>query len=99
MPPRPRAPAGRRSLFERAEIERLAARSRRGGRAAGLEVIVDTSITRIDPEGGLYYRGHDAPELAGDWSFEEVAELWWDAETATRGDAPAGGAVAESGDR
>jgi citrate synthase len=35
---RHRAEDGRRSLFERAEIERLAARSRRGGRAAGLEV-------------------------------------------------------------
>src|SRR5919199_2987616 len=67
---RHRAPDGRRSLFDRAEIERLAARSRRGGRAAGLEVIVDTSITRIDPEGGLYYRGHDATRLAREWSYE-----------------------------
>ncbi len=74
---RHRAPDGRRSLFERAEIERLAARSRRGGRAAGLEVIVDTSITRIDPEGGLYYRGQDATQLARERRFEEVAELLW----------------------
>ncbi len=79
---RHRAPDGRRSLFEHAEIERLAARSRRGGRAAGLEVIVDTSITRIDPEGGLYYRGHDATVLAREWSFEEVAELLWDGDDA-----------------
>ena len=77
---RHRAEDGRRSLFERAEIERLAARSRRGGRAAGLEVIVDTSITRIDPEGGLYYRGQDATKLARERSFEEVAELLWDSE-------------------
>ena len=70
---RHRAEDGRRSLFERAEIERLAARSRRGGRAAGLEVIVDTSITRIDPEGGLYYRGQfdNTPELQ---KFAETLE-------------------------
>lgn len=71
------APDGRRSLFERAEIERLAARSRRGGRAAGLELVVDTSITRIDPEGGLYYRGEDASTLARERSYEDVAELLW----------------------
>jgi citrate synthase len=83
---RHRAPDGRRSLFERAEIERLAARSRRGGRAAGLEVIVDTSITRIDPEGGLYYRGEDATVLARERSFEEVAELLWAGDATTAGD-------------
>ncbi len=88
---RHRAADGRRSLFERAEIERLAARSRRGGRAAGLEVIVDTSITRIDPEGGLYYRGHDATRLARERSYEEVAELLWGGEADTpRGDAARG---------
>jgi citrate synthase len=82
---RHRAEDGRRSLFERAEIERRAARSRRGGRAAGLEVVVDTSITRIDAEGALYYRGQDATRLARERSFEEVAELLWDGD-ATRGD-------------
>jgi citrate synthase len=94
---RHRAPDGRRSLFERAEIERLAARSRRGGRAAGLEVIVDTSITRIDPEGGLYYRGQDATELARAKPFEEVAELLWagdDAAAPWTAVAVPGGAVA-----
>src|SRR3954447_4475939 len=74
---RHRAEDGRRSLFERAEIERLAARSRRGGRAAGLEVVVDTSITRIDAAGALYYRGRDATRLARERRFEEVAELLW----------------------
>ena len=101
---RHRAEDGRRSLFERAEIERLAARSRRGGRAAGLEVIVDTSITRIDPEGALYYRGRDATVLARERSFEEVAELLWDAEAAlgsaaaARDEAEARGAAAARGD-
>src|SRR5262245_39540115 len=98
---RHRAEDGRRSLFERAEIERLAARSRRGGRAAGLEVVVDTSITRIDPEGGLYYRGQDAARLARECSFEEVAELLWGVEDAREAAAPwivsGGGAVAMPG--
>ena len=97
---RHRAEDGRRSLFERAEIERLAARSRRGGRAAGLEVIVDTSITRIDPDGGLYYRGHDATRLAREKSYEEVAELLWggDPAAAAPGDAAGGREPAVRGD-
>lgn len=74
------APDGRRSLFERAEIERLASRSRRGGRAGALEVIVDTQLTLIDPAGALYYRGHDAIRLAREWSYEDVAELLWGGE-------------------
>ena len=53
------APDGRRSLFAREEIERLAARARRGGRAGALEVVVDTELTLLDPAGALYYRGHD----------------------------------------
>ncbi|WP_051325023.1 citrate synthase [Candidatus Solirubrobacter pratensis] len=71
------APDGRRSLFERAEIERLAARNRRGGRAGALEVVIDTEVTLIDPAGALYYRGHDATRLARERTYEEVAELLW----------------------
>jgi citrate synthase len=79
------APDGRRSLFERAEIERLAARSRHGGRAGGLEVIVDTRLTLIDPAGALYYRGQDATRLARETTYEHVAELLWGAETPAAG--------------
>jgi citrate synthase len=91
------APDGRRSLFERAEIERLAARNRRGGRAGALEVIVDTSLTLIDPAGALYYRGHDATVLARERTYEQVAELLWGGDVGAGGvpwRASGGGAVA-----
>ncbi|HEY8455035.1 MAG TPA: citrate synthase [Actinopolymorphaceae bacterium] len=67
----------RSSRFDRTEVERLAARARRGGRAGALEVIIDTEITLLDPEGALYYRGHDATILARTRRFEDVAELLW----------------------
>jgi citrate synthase len=94
------APDGRRSLFAREEIERLAARARRGGRAGALEVVVDTELTLLDPAGALYYRGRDATALARSESYEAVAELLWGGESgagapwvAARGDfAPARGA-------
>jgi citrate synthase len=88
------APDGRRSLFERAEIERLAARGRRGGRAAALEVVVDTQLTLIDPAGALYYRGHDATRLAREKTYEEVAELLWGGGGGGVWVAAGGGAVA-----
>jgi citrate synthase len=69
---------GRRSLFDPAEVERLAARARHGGRAGALEVVVDTELTLIEPEGRLFFRGRDATELARFRSFEQVAELLWD---------------------
>src|SRR5215218_8238730 len=69
---------GRRSRFEPAEVDRLAARARHGGRAGALEVVVDTELTLIDADGRLYYRGRDATELARFRSFEQVAELLWD---------------------
>jgi citrate synthase len=67
----------RSSRFDRLEIERLAKRNRRGGRAGSLEVVIDSELTMIDPAGGLYYRGHDALDLARTRRFEEVAELLW----------------------
>ena len=67
----------RSSRFDRIEIERLAKRNRRGGRAGALEVVIDTELTLLDPEGALYYRGRDAIQLARTASFEDVAELLW----------------------
>ncbi len=67
----------RSSRFARTEIERLARRNRRGGRAGAFEVVIDTDLTLLDPQGALYYRGHDAVELARTRSFEDVAELLW----------------------
>jgi citrate synthase len=81
---RQRVPGGRTSRFRREDVERLADRTR--GRASGQvvrDVLVDSSVTLLDPEGRLYYRGLDVMELAGRWSFERTAEwLWTGADTA-----------------
>jgi citrate synthase len=76
-------PDGRQSRFDPAEVERLARRARRGGRAGALEVIVDTEITLLDPAGRLFYRGRDATELARSSTFEDVALLLWDTPAAS----------------
>jgi citrate synthase len=72
------APGGRRSQFERAEIERLAARGRRGRRSGSLELVVDTALTLLDPDGALFYRGRDVTRLARESTYEDVAELLWE---------------------
>ena len=69
--------AHRRSLFERDAVERLAVRARGGDRSDALEVVVETEVTLLDPDGRLYYRGQDAVELARFSSFERVAGLLW----------------------
>lgn len=69
-------PAGTRgSRFRRHEVERLAGRRRQ--RATGGEIVIDSSITAIDPAGGLVYRGRDAVELAREWAYEQVAHWLW----------------------
>lgn len=70
---------GRRSHFDRRQVERLAARHRRGGRAGSLEVRLDTELTLLDAAGRLFYRGHDVRTLATTTAPEHVAELLWDA--------------------
>ncbi len=72
-----RAPGERRSRFLRADVERLAQRRRAGGRAGGLELIVETDLTLLEPTGGLYYRGWSAVAAAADATFEEVAGWLW----------------------
>ncbi|MHB1444733.1 MAG: citrate/2-methylcitrate synthase [Acidimicrobiales bacterium] len=73
--------SGRRaSRYPRSEVERLAARSRSGGRperAGGLEIVVDTTLTLLDPAGHLYYRGWDVTDAARRASYERVAEWLW----------------------
>jgi len=71
------AGGGRTSRYDRSDIERLAGRRRGGGRAGALELLVDTELTLLDPAGRLYYRGRDATELAGSWSYERTAEWLW----------------------
>ena len=76
---RERLPGDRRSRYVREDVERLAARQRGGGgRAGGLEIIVETEITYIDPAGGLLYRGRPVEEAARS-TFEHVAGWLWTA--------------------
>jgi citrate synthase len=85
-----REPGGRRSRYLRADVERLAARQRSGGRAGGLEIIVETELTRLDPTGHLYYRGWDVEDAVSEAGFEEVATWLWTGERAKPSfDAPA----------
>jgi citrate synthase len=74
--------SGRTSRFDPGEVDRLAARDRHGGRDGALEVVVDTELTLLDADGGLWFRGRDATELARFRSFEQVAALLWDADDA-----------------
>jgi citrate synthase len=81
LPDRTAGPTGgRRSHFDRRQVERLAARHRRGGRAGSLEVRLDTELTLLDAAGRLFFRGHDVRTLATTLSPEQVAELLWDAD-------------------
>lgn len=72
-----RVPGQRRSRFLTADVERHAARSRIGGRAGGLEVVVETQLTLLDPEGRLSYRGWDVVDAVASATFEEVASWLW----------------------
>ncbi|MGH9172508.1 MAG: helix-turn-helix transcriptional regulator, partial [Acidimicrobiales bacterium] len=51
-----RLAGGKESRFDPAEITRLAGRRRGGGRAGGLEMVVDSGLTLLDPAGHLSYR-------------------------------------------
>jgi citrate synthase len=73
-----RVPGTKYTRFLLADIERLAARRRSGGRAGGLEVIVETEITLLDPAGRFFYRGWNvADAVAAEVSFEEIASWIW----------------------
>ncbi len=72
-----RDPTRRGSLFDLAEIEGLAARSRGGRQTATRLATITTGVTKLDQELGPVYRGRLATELALGSSFEEVADLLW----------------------
>jgi citrate synthase len=74
---RERAPDGRTSTFDPAEIDRLASpgRPRRGRRPAS-ELVMASALTAI-AHGLPWYRGLPVPELAATRSFEEVATWLW----------------------
>jgi citrate synthase len=71
-----RAPDGRRSLFDLAEVEGLARRSRAGRRVESRLATVTTSVTHLTDHGPVY-RGTAAVDLAGTSGFEDVAEHLW----------------------
>lgn len=75
-----RDPNGRGSLFELADIESLAARSRGGRQTATRLATITTGVTQLDQERGPVYRGRLATELATGTSFEDVAALLWQAD-------------------
>jgi citrate synthase len=70
-------PGTRRSRFARDDVERLALRARRTTAPGGLDVVIDTELTLLDPDGVLAYRGWDAVDAARRATYEEVAEWLW----------------------
>jgi citrate synthase len=68
----------RHSLFAPDEVEHVATRSRHPSRSGALEVVIETQLTALDPDGHLHYRGRDVIGLARFRSFEDVAGLLWD---------------------
>ncbi|WP_406283452.1 citrate/2-methylcitrate synthase [Streptomyces sp. NBC_00209] len=75
-----RAPGGRGSTFDAAEVDALARRTgRRETTSAPGEPAVRTGITLIADD-RYYFRGVDATELAARHAYEEVAEWLWTGE-------------------
>ncbi len=81
-------PGRRGSLFDLGEIEALAARSRGGRQTATRLATITTAVTQLDQELGPIYRGRPATELALTSTFEDVAELLWQAEAVGDWSAP-----------
>ncbi|HEY2489076.1 MAG TPA: citrate synthase [Streptosporangiaceae bacterium] len=73
---RQRAPGGRGSLFDAAEIEKLARRGRPRRAPGRAELVIESALTEISGD-RLRYRGHEVTALAGTRSFEDVASLLW----------------------
>jgi citrate synthase len=86
---RKRAPDGRGSLFDAAEIDKLAGHGRPRLPAGGAGLIIESAITEITG-GQLRYRGHDVTTLAVTRGFEDVAQLLWTGELPPPSAAPAG---------
>src|SRR5215211_5881865 len=86
---RERAPDGRTSTFDPAEIDRLASPGRpRRGRRPVSELVMPSALTAI-ADGLPWYRGLPVPDLAATRSFEEVATWLWTARFPGPGPGPA----------
>src|SRR4051794_38574369 len=69
-----RDPGQRHSRYLRSDVDGLAAgKPASGGGSGGLEIIVESKLTLLDPAGKLYYRGWNAATAAETATFEEVA--------------------------
>jgi citrate synthase len=79
-------PNRRGSLFDLDQVEALATRSRGGRQTATRMATITTGVTQLNQELGPIYRGHLATELAGEWRFEDVAEMLWQSEDGGDGD-------------
>jgi citrate synthase len=73
-------PGGRRSLFDLADIERLALRQRGGRQVESRLATITTGVTQLRQDDGPFYRGRPAAQLAAEMTFEEVASLLWEVE-------------------
>jgi citrate synthase len=67
---------GRASMFDPAEVEQLARKSRPRRSSGPVKLAIETAVTEIT-DGTLRYRGYEATSLAGQRSFEDVAVLLW----------------------
>ncbi|MGW2179283.1 citrate/2-methylcitrate synthase [Streptomyces sp. NPDC001732] len=75
-----RAPGGRGSTFDAAEVDALARRTgRREPPPAVGDLAFRTGLTLIEDD-HYYFRGVDATELAREYAYEEVAEWLWTGE-------------------
>ena len=81
---RKRAPDGKSSLFDPAEVDELARRGRPRRPRNPAELILESALTTIVDE-EPFYRGMPVLSLARDHTFEDVAVLLW------TGKLPAGG--------
>lgn len=76
---RQRAPDGRGSVFNVAEIDRLARRSGQRRQGGPVGIVIESAITAIVDD-RPYYRGRSVADLAVSCSFEEIASLLWTGE-------------------
>lgn len=67
---------GGHSVFDPAEIDRLARRGRPRRAPGASEVVIESAVTMLGDD-RHYYRGRDAIALAADWELEQVAAWLW----------------------
>jgi citrate synthase len=84
-----RSADGRSSLFAAPDVEQLAVRSRGGRRVEHRMATVTTGVTQLHQDSGPHYRGRPATDLVPSFSFEQVAELLWQAPSVEHWEAPA----------